>query len=366
LLIGWLLSNGSALFGRLLMITATAIASFVSAVVAVLLVLHLRQSRKALAKLIADLKRQIQERDRKREESAKVRWKRMDARLLRLESCLRELSENRAGGPPAMSIDASLHVVISLPKCGSGTMVSTLARAFFPSKVYHVHNLSKRGADLLGERWLTKGSKTENRKEGLWNLQVARDARMAVEERRARHGSPVGYYLCGVRDPVALAVSAFFQRYKPEGGPLDWDELRESIGEEMVLAESGIFTGGVSQWFDREIRDMLGIDVFSTPFDFSRGYQIYENEGARLLVIRQENLDGLRPALGELYRCQEETFEISSANRAADKPISETYREALERLRFDESMLGKAYGSRYARHFYSEHELEAFRSRWAE
>jgi hypothetical protein len=361
------------------MIIFTAIASLVSAAIAVLLLFQVRQGRKSSSKAIAELKRRFQDREsraQKRLESAETRWHQVDDRLKRIDDRLSQVESRLEMLPPMMGeiksimpaahVDASLHVVISLPKCGSSTIVATLAKAFYPAKVYHVHSLTKQGVELQTEQLPKTGTREERIGEGILNLVAARDARLAVEERRARLGSPVGYYVCGVRDPVAVAVSSFFQWGISGTGAPNWPQIRDTIVADCVLTESGIYTGGVSNWFDREIRDQLGIDIFSVPFDHSRGYQIYEHAGVRLLVIRQENFDGMERALGALYRCHDDTFETVSANRAIDKPVADFYREALGRLKFDEPTLTRAYSSRYARYFYDESERVAFWSKWAE
>ena len=49
---------------------------------------------------------------------------------------------------------------------------------------------------------------------------------------------------------------------------------------------------------------------------------------------------------------------------SANKAYARAYEEFTSRIRFDESFLETMYGSRFARHFYSDAERDAFRSRW--
>lgn len=262
----------------------------------------------------------------------------------------------------------ALHLVISIGKCGGSTLGTTLREAFHPLPIPHVHVISQKGMTLAADTWLHEAADQRARDTIIGHLKGAQMARVSIEERRARYGRPIGYYTCGVREPVALAVSGYFQSFDPRR-PIEGFSLENAYKEVLehpVFTNSGMYLDGLDAWFDREIKDVLGIDVFQHSFDQNNGYQLIDSNGVRLLVIRQENFHSLSQAFGNLYRSPEQLFIINDYNRTKDKAFHSTYAETVSKIRFTKKHLDAVYQTRYARHFYSEEEIESFRNKWLE
>ena len=117
-------------------------------------------------------------------------------------------------------------------------------------------------------------------------------------------------------------------------------------------------------WFDRQVRDSFGIDVFATPFPKKDGYAIYEGRRVRLLVLRTRE-SGCVCHRG-LAR-HSSTFLTSSqprANVGEDKDYKDIYLRFKQDVVLPESYLEQEYGSRFARHFYTDEELLRFKQQW--
>ena len=56
---------------------------------------------------------------------------------------------------------------------------------------------------------------------------------------------------------------------------------------------------------------------------------------------------------------------VERTNVGAAGENGELYKEVLETISVPQHLLDQAYGSRYARHFYTESELDQLRSKWA-
>jgi hypothetical protein len=117
-------------------------------------------------------------------------------------------------------------------------------------------------------------------------------------------------------------------------------------------------------WFDSEMRDVFGIDVYATEFPKERGYDIYQEGGVELLVIRVDDLD----------RCAEEAFseflgidgfKPVNKNRAENKPYARAYTDFKAALAFSDGYLERFYEHEHTRHFYSPSEIQEFMVRWA-
>jgi hypothetical protein len=164
-----------------------------------------------------------------------------------------------------------------------------------------------------------------------------------------------------VREPIARAASDFFQAGRRSGRLGDAVTTRERFER---FAASGSIDRTV-EWFERELEATLGIDVYAHPFDPVVGHTTIETPAVRLLVLRQESLDAAGAALGTFLGLQRPLV-IDHKNVGARKEYSELYASVLRDARFRRDVIERAYGSRFARHFYSADERRAFADRWAE
>ncbi|HBJ82290.1 MAG TPA: hypothetical protein DDZ88_00110, partial [Verrucomicrobiales bacterium] len=172
----------------------------------------------------------------------------MERKILQLQD---EVESNRA-----------LHLVVSIGKCGGSTLAASVRKAFDPRPVYHLHAISQKGMELCAEMWLKP--EIINREAAMDHLRGALKARLAIEERRARYGKPAGYYICGVREPVALAVSGYFQLFDASRTleSFSFEKACHDILNGPVLNSTDLYVGGLAAWFDREIRDVIGVDIW--------------------------------------------------------------------------------------------------------
>ncbi len=169
-----------------------------------------------------------------------------------------------------------------------------------------------------------------------------------------------------VRDPVACNVSWLFERSRLKNpdtarrfreGHFDLDELRRRFLEEedhdLPL-----------RWFDREIRDVYGIDVYVEPFPHEAGFATFSNGDVDLLALRLEDLSrvgagALRDFLGL------DRLDLVPRNVRLSTEAGELYRRFKTELRLPDDHLERVYSSRMARHFYTPEEIAAFRRCWS-
>ena len=116
-------------------------------------------------------------------------------------------------------------------------------------------------------------------------------------------------------------------------------------------------------WFDRELRDPFGLDVYGTPFPTLRGYDILEGGRARVLAIRLEDLDGVvADAFDDFLDIQD--IQLLKANVGKSKDYGDVYRDFARRVTLPDAYLDRMYSSTYAQHFYTPDEVARFRARW--
>jgi hypothetical protein len=161
-----------------------------------------------------------------------------------------------------------------------------------------------------------------------------------------------------VREPIAQAVSAFFHGSVRRGIPADASVDRLTAD---LLAEQ--WQRAPLRWFDREFEPALGVDVLAEPFDPALGHAVIETARARVLLLRQENLDTAPEVLGR-FLGRPGPVPVPARNQATTKEYGEVYADFLRSVRLPDPVLDEVYGSRYARHFYADTELTRFRRRW--
>ena len=262
----------------------------------------------------------------------------------------------RRKGPPAL--------VYQMGKVAS-TAVANVLRAEWPGPVAHLHTL--RPDRLREEERLFRALFSERRTipgyliQGLyWNR--------ALEHPPRRDGDRT-LVVTLVRDPVARNLSTFFQT-------LDAHNARFGLAERMRSGGDAGLADDVREhfvadfdhrfpltWFDRELATTLGIDVFSEPFDREAGGSCYENDQARALLMRVEDLATTgEKALRSFFQLP--GLRLEQRNESAKKYYARWYNELAKTLRLPDSLLDDLYESKLVRHFYRDSEIAAFRARW--
>ena len=70
--------------------------------------------------------------------------------------------------------------------------------------------------------------------------------------------------------------------------------------------------GAVFEWFNVELKEPLGLDIYQYEFDKMRGYQIIEKDNIELLLIKLEKLDECSEVIGRFVG--KDNFSIVKSN----------------------------------------------------
>jgi hypothetical protein len=116
-------------------------------------------------------------------------------------------------------------------------------------------------------------------------------------------------------------------------------------------------------FFDREFKTVLGFDVFSSEFPISKGYNIYRENLADILLIRLENLNECyQQAFKEFLDM--DVFSLSKSNVGREKSYASLYKMFKKSVVLPDTFIDEMYSSKHARHFYSAEEICLFREKW--
>lgn len=250
-------------------------------------------------------------------------------------------------------------IVHQMARVGSVTVTRAIRRHLPRADVYHTHYLNPR--TIAEHRVRFTRVHRETGRAGLPREYLG--AKMLMRAPRKHPWRVVTL----VRDPVARTVSAFFRHFTynhPQfGGSFHADPANAERLIELFLDPSEPEHAFALDWFDRELREVLGIDVFATPFRCDAGFAEYEKARCRVLLLRLEDLD--RVGERELRRFLDApALTLSAVNRTEHENYFPAYRRFLDLLVLPAWYLDRMYDSRLARHFYTAKELAAFRARW--
>lgn len=165
-----------------------------------------------------------------------------------------------------------------------------------------------------------------------------------------------------VRDPLAAKASSFFQSIERREPEL-YAKCLETQDSTPLLEKFDSGTYQRLDWFEREIRQPFGLDVFATPFSRKDGFCTYAHGSVKLLVMKLEMLDdrvgdAMKAFLGI------DDFVLQSANVGSTKKYAHLYTDFINRNIYPDAVIEAVYSNKYVGHFYTAEEIDGFRARW--
>jgi hypothetical protein len=166
-----------------------------------------------------------------------------------------------------------------------------------------------------------------------------------------------------VRDPVARNISGFFESIAFTIPDL-YRRIESITTSELLDAFMKMIEHEVPlTWFDLELKPFFGIDVYSTPFPKGKGYKIYTDEMADMLLLRVEDLSKtFSVAISEFLGI--DGVKLISANTAKEKGYYDLYKKFVDNVELPPSYLEKMYDSKFCQNFYTEEEIQKFYAKW--
>jgi len=259
-----------------------------------------------------------------------------------------------------------LTLVYSPGKVGSRTVEATLRKHLPGDDVIHIHSL------VALENGILEAACSQHRPEmlGLFALQPptwqwVRLLLSINNQLRFLSSSTAGairkpLVVTGVREPVALYLSTAFQNWMTYGATPEG--LTASCLRERLTTVP--WHEWCNLWFTQELKGILGIDVFAQPFNPHQGWEIYENDLVRVLLIRQESLAHMPEAFGAFLNVDPATVAVQTTNTSEAKDYGRHYDEVKRSFRLTDGELNAVYRLPYVTHFYSPTEVECFKNRW--
>lgn len=164
------------------------------------------------------------------------------------------------------------------------------------------------------------------------------------------------------RDPIARNISAYFQN-------LDAIHQERDVHEKVSI--EGLISTFLAEydhaipltWFERELRDVTGINVYDHEFPKDKGFQVIERGTIRALIMQVELTNDVKLRLIREF-IGHPGFSLKERNIASAKHYSAQYKEFVRRIKLPQEYVERLLESKYARHFYSDSDRARFREKW--
>lgn len=244
-------------------------------------------------------------------------------------------------------LNDEINLVYTMGKVGSSTVVNSMRNIDISVIQAHYLTFNRRGSYfVLPERGFLGSIRdfyktlTVKLKNKIW-LKATKNKKIRV--------------ITLVREPVARNISAFFeQKHYITDKELNVKELTELFWKYANHQAPLI-------WFDKEIKNLFGIDVYNYKLTDEKFIKI-EDRNIELLVLRLEDLNESRKIISDFLGRKD--FEIVRANISERKEYADKYTKFKNEIEIPNDYLNKMYNTKYMRHFYTKEEINKFREKY--
>jgi hypothetical protein len=165
------------------------------------------------------------------------------------------------------------------------------------------------------------------------------------------------------REPIGRNVSAFFQNFEKHTG-MPYHKANFSLEELKTIFLKEFTNGKPVRWFDKNIKENFGIDVYVNPFP-KCGHAIYDHKNIRLLVMRSEMNDNDKvKVIRDFLNLNE--FQLVNRNIGAQKEYAPVYEEFKRNVKLPLDYIDEMCKSKYFSYFYEQDVINAVRKKWCE
>jgi hypothetical protein len=165
-----------------------------------------------------------------------------------------------------------------------------------------------------------------------------------------------------VREPIGRNCSLYFQNLNILWGTADAHQNVEVAQLVSGFQDKFDHRSGLN-WFDREFKRVLGVDVYEHPFPHDAGHTRIKTDRYDILVMRTDLDDASKKKCVEEF-LGIEGLTLAPKNVGSEKPYASTYRKFLDALELPEAYVDEMLDSKYTRHFFSPEQIASIRARW--
>lgn len=162
-----------------------------------------------------------------------------------------------------------------------------------------------------------------------------------------------------VRNPFSRDLSLFFLETDEWLSDVygRFNKMDDGIVEQTKRFILNIVRNGDDEfsWFDKQILEVFGIDIYQYPFDRDKGYTVIQNDRTTILLMKTERMNQLTSVIGDFAGMP--NFRLHSSNEGRRKAYRFLYDEVKHRIRFPKEYVDYYLNNEKCGHFYTKEEL---------
>jgi hypothetical protein len=172
--------------------------------------------------------------------------------------------------------------------------------------------------------------------------------------------------ITSIRDPVYRTISSFFQNITIHMNKSEKEILKCPVSD-IIDKLLSVFVGLENYYTYDFIKEICGIDIMSHEFDKDIGYHLYENDIARVLVLKFERINEWETMIRNiLYPNEQIYFNWNPSNLSSDEWYGNIYSELKNTIKFSSEMIEKKFQihKKFLEHFYNDDEIKITWNKW--
>ena len=241
-------------------------------------------------------------------------------------------------------------LVYQMGKVASLSIIESLKQ--FPHlPIFHVHRINPDHIKQVRDSHYKKGHK----------LPGGDELGLSIFSQIIKPGKKVKVITL-VREPIGRNISAYFENldvFWKTGKAHKKKEL-----DKLIYKFLDEYSHDVPlTWFDDEICQVLGVNVFEYDFPWERKYQQIQTEHHDILILRIDLADSMKVTQIEKF-LDIKGLTIRNKNVGNTKKYWAEYKEFIQKIKLPETYVDKMLNVSYTKHFFSPHEREMFRKKW--
>jgi len=242
-------------------------------------------------------------------------------------------------------------VVYTPGKVGSSTVHHTLLEMRLRHyQVYHTHFLTPGTIDERRELFVSLDRKVPK------HLRSGMEVSKMLADNKIRRWKLITL----TRDHFSRTLSDFFQQLEvfpdrfrdltDESGVPDAERITGFLRQKLVGFDPA--EDYLVNWYEKELKAVFGIDIYSIHFSRQKGFAILHDEKADLLFMRMEDLNEHFPEALREFLSLRKPVEMMQSNITGQKKKAGIYQQVRQQLEPPPEYLAKLHATEYYRHFY--------------
>lgn len=244
-----------------------------------------------------------------------------------------------------------LVLVYQMGKVASSSIYYSLKES--DNIVYHVHRLS--------EKHIRELHKTQLEKTGLVESKAVDERGVRLNNMFIKSNKRPIHIISLVRNPIDRNMSAFFQNKEYYTKKHDYSDTEKLTNLFYQLYDHDT----PLNWFDREFKDCLNVDIYDSSFPKDKKYKLLKSNNYNILLMRVDLEDSIKENIISAF-LGISNFKLKNKNVGIQKTYNEEYKDFKRKINLSDSYMNKMLNSKFTNYFYTNSEISEIRSKWLE